>query len=179
MADFGFHQYRDLFSTIRRHDNLPRDLATVKRTYKEFVEVSFRTQQPGILLHQCAAEGDWYEAGQPYFKIWPSMIGALSHINLNLNCNLLRTPYASLEIRFPITNNSMRESANSPELRAILASIAEVDNNRILSIWMDFGETTNMVDPKYDEPVLTFLDLSYSKIRLSSRPSMVDHQICH
>lgn len=166
MSDFGFHQYRDLFSAIRRGGvEAPRTIDGARRVYAEFLATTMRAlpeEGQGIMLHQGKAEFDWYNSGQPYFKIWPSMIGALCHISLKLDCSLIRTQYYAFEVRFPITDNPMRESPESPELRAMLVCLhSDIQNKNddalMLSLWMDFGESSHIQGDPLEEPVMAFI----------------------
>lgn len=173
MADFGFYQYRDIFSQVRKADNTPRTIKEVERTYADFItRVISLIGERNPEIHQGTVELDWYKCGQPYFKIWPSMIGALSHINLNLDCRLIRTRYPSFEVRFPTANNPMREGPDKPDLRSMLVSIIEEDGTRLISLWMDFGEH---IPGSEEAAIMTFLRFNLTPGRtvreaLTNRP---------
>jgi hypothetical protein len=57
------------------------------------------------LLHQ--AEGAWYAAGRPYYKVWPSIAEALCHTDMRVDGEFFRLPFAGVEVRLPVRDNPL------------------------------------------------------------------------
>ena len=119
-----------------------------------------------IAMWQAHSEHLWYVSGKPYYKIWPTILPALTNIKIDrVPCQMFRTKHPQFEIRLP-ANEPFREHENAPALKSILVCMASDDSgprlpvqwmwteSRGIIIWMDFGETSTI--DGVGGPVATF-----------------------
>lgn len=84
------------------------------------LERFFESRKDLMSIISTKAELEWFQHGNPYYKIWPKMANALSNISIDIEGRFFHMPYPTIEICLPKGDGAIRESAESPILCSIL-----------------------------------------------------------
>ena len=60
------------------------------------------------LMYALKAEATYYESGQPYYKVWPNMIEAMTRVSLDVPGEAFALPYRGFVIRLPTGDHALR-----------------------------------------------------------------------
>lgn len=77
-----------------------------------------------LRLWHCKVERAYYAAGTPYYKVWPSILQALSHTDMNIDGEYFAMPFPAFEVRLPKTDNPL-----APLTSALVARVEPGDDD--------------------------------------------------
>lgn len=128
-------------------------------------------------------ESAWEASGRPYFKLYPSMVKALSNLNLNIKSNQITWPKQLNEvispflIKFPVSQPIMVKTETPVTLHSILVfkitkksvGITSKDRQDLLHILWHTGISNEKVNEgKEHEAVVDIPDTNSFALRLES-----------
>ena len=119
-------------------------------------------------------EREWTLAGRPYYKLWPSLLPALSRLKMDADASLFRLPLDQLLLRFPKNENPLEWEHGGRKwvVRAVLCENTRLvrdarpgaasllvregqeppDTVRGLTFWIDAGEDLDGGQASGDSP---------------------------
>ena len=143
------------------------------------------------LTNRCQALATWEDDGNPYIKLFPGVTEMLASTKIDIDCQFVKFPFQSFEIRFPMTNNPMVEDPKWPLRSMLVSSLAAVkgkyghqmtgleapviSDERQVVLWLDFGETHSTMGIN-GEPVFFFLNLHLAHGKTVQQILDVAHQ---
>lgn len=117
------------------------------------VETVRGTKHSSTLYNQVMAERNWYKLNKPYYKVGSDMLHLLSQTSIDVPCEFLHSPFESFSIRLPVNHGIDFLTVGGNELRAMLVDESKDQfvvnqltgsldrtGNRVIVVWMDFGE---------------------------------------
>lgn len=126
------------------------------------------------LMNRSQALWTWEDDGKPYIKLFPAVTEMLATTKIDIDCQHVKFPFQSFEVRFPMSHNPMVEDTQWPLRSMLVSSIqtvegqfgqqmlglqpAKISTQRQVVLWLDFGETHSTMGIK-GEPVFFFLNL--------------------
>lgn len=122
-----FCQWLSMYSVKKKKEkkNSQKPLG-VRDSYNELINF-FAKRKDGMSILSCKAELSWYEAGNPYYKIWPQIATALGETNIDIDGKFLYLPFEAFEIRFPRHRDfEIKEDANCPPITSMLVYRDEI-----------------------------------------------------
>lgn len=115
MTKCDFYPWRSMYA-FQKHTNGHK--GGVHEVYSELVQF-FRLRRDGMSIMSCNAEHEWYKFGNPYYKIYPAMLGQLMRVNIDIAGCYLHLPFPTIEVRLPKTD-PLREHPDAPAVCALL-----------------------------------------------------------
>lgn len=115
MTKCDFYHWRDMRSMRKR---LHGEKAGPLECYGNLIRW-FEQRHDGMSVMTCNAELEWYKFGNPYYKIYPAMLGQLMRVNIDIAGCYLHMPFPTIEVRLPKTD-PLRERDDTPAVCALL-----------------------------------------------------------
>lgn len=160
-----FHNYITHFQAIKKAD---------PRLSRE--DVLSATLQSKDVHSQMIAEDMWEKANRPYYSIYPSMVRALSKVNLNAKCEHIIWPkdlgkFEPFTIRFPVGNDDSPVNEEGIRLQSILVSMSYKmeynangvsDNKLVYAGRASKTDTGLLIYPCFGTKYMNGVDLPYT-----------------
>lgn len=150
-----FYQWYSMYALRRKIDKRYRT-KPYPEAYYELIKF-FMDRKDLMSSITCVAEAQWYDYGQPYYKVWPNMAEYLSNTSIDIDGKYLALPFPAYEIRLSKTN-PFREHEKAPVLKSLLIHREDytkgfaVDRETLQDGWADGRDWSLMVQYQFDLP---------------------------
>lgn len=166
-----YHEFKTQWEFFKKQPDFSHD--TPDSFYASVREIAIReaargTKYSSTLYNQAMSEQNWYKLNKPYYKVGHDMLHLLSETSIDVPCEFLRAPFPTFSIRLPVNHGIDFLTVEGNELRSMLVDEAQDQvkiglggdvkptGNRVIVVWMDFGETEQDDIYVLGAPVLTY-----------------------
>lgn len=165
-----FHEF------LTGYDHLKREHHAKIGDWKKFYDESINRMLPSALsngddrllsvgsmragYNQMVSEYLWFQAGKPYYKVWPQMLDTFVRTRMDVSCKLIGFPYQAFAIYLPQMDSGLDFYFEDKcyNVKCILVGCSDryyddVDgfkDSRRVTIWIDIGELRDGL------PILSF-----------------------
>jgi len=128
-----FNTWQDTFSVMRPDLKADGNKMSWEDFYPRATALNMTRPRDAQGVNQLQAEYHWYRQKRPYYRLWPSIIPALTKVNLDrVTCDMLTLPYglSTLAIYLPKGQEIQYRDIRGNELQAysfLIASLSMTD----------------------------------------------------
>jgi len=106
-----FHDFATTHDVARR---LGLTNEPAARFYQQMQGVAIQGHRRGVPgtaseFNRYHSELTWYDAGRPYYKLWPAVIPLLAGVGIEVPVDYPRAPFTSFLVRFPVQENPLAD----------------------------------------------------------------------
>ncbi len=88
-----FYRWRDMRRLMKSLDKEYKKM-TLEEHYMK-IGKWFLKRQDHMSAISARAEWEWYKLGNPYYKVWPSMVDQLSSVSIDIDATYLHLPFST------------------------------------------------------------------------------------
>ena len=153
-----FHDFFTTFESVKKLGWLAED-DTPQSFYLGMLGITQdgarRTNLEGFRAenNRQALELKWYDNGNPYYKVYPGVLGLLTDVKIDIPCKFLKLPFESFVVRLPKEDNPFQVCGRT--IKAFMVGtgtpIDDPARGDQFFLWIDSGE----IDP-IGAPILDY-----------------------